>query len=92
MRFEWDEKKAEKNLKNHRVRFSEAVRVFDDPNAFEFIDEEHSTDTETRYGIIGLAAPGLLFVAFTEPEPGVIRIIHARRAEKWMVRKYERKE
>ena len=50
---------------------------------------EHSSDTESRYAVIGLAAPGLLYVVFTELEPGVIRILHARRADKRMVRIYE---
>ena len=89
MRFEWDGSKAEKNLRKHGVRFADAVGVFLDPHAVEFVDEEHSSDTESRYAVIGLAAPGLLYVVFTELEPGVIRILHARRADKRMVRIYE---
>ena len=92
MTFEWDEHKAVRNLARHGIRFSEAVTVFADPRAFEFVDEEHSTENEVRYGIIGFAVPGMLFVAFTEPAPDRIRIIHARRAEPWMVRKYEQQE
>ncbi len=89
MRFKWDDGKAEKNLRKHGVCFSDAVGVFQDPHAVEFADEEHSSDTESRYAVIGLASPGLLYVVFTEPEPGVIRILHARRVDKRMVRVYE---
>lgn len=65
--------------------------VFDDPNAAEFIDEEHSTNNEVRYIRIGLSSHGLLlFVVFTEPKKDVVRIIHARQAtEQWMVKLYE---
>jgi uncharacterized DUF497 family protein len=66
------------------------VGVFEDPHALEFVDDEHSTDLETRYATIGLAAPGLLFVVFTERFEDRVRIIHARRAETWMVRDYEK--
>lgn len=31
MNFEWNEEKAEANLKNHEVSFEEAQTVFDDP-------------------------------------------------------------
>lgn len=31
MRFEWDEKKASRNLLKHSVSFEEAVTVFNDP-------------------------------------------------------------
>jgi len=31
MRFEWDPKKAEKNLTKHGVTFQEAATVFGDP-------------------------------------------------------------
>lgn len=89
MRFEWDEEKAEANRKKHGVSFEEALAVFDDPYAVELIDEAHSTEDEIRYAIIGLASPGLLLVVFTEKPGGVIRIIHARRAEKKFVRLYE---
>lgn len=71
--------------------FSDVLRVFEDPRAAEFVDEEHSSAAETRYAVIGLAGPGLLYVVFTEPQPGVMRILHARRADKRMVRIYEGK-
>jgi len=64
MRFEWDEDKANLNYRTHRVRFEDAVKSFDDPNAVELLDEINS-DSEVRYQLIGLTDRRLLFVAFT---------------------------
>jgi uncharacterized protein len=47
MRFEWDPKKAAKNLKKHGVTFQEAATVFGDPLALTFHDPDHS---EARKG------------------------------------------
>ena len=90
MVFEWDERKAVRNEKRHGVRFSEAVGVFADPNAFEFVDEAHTTESEIRYGIIGLIPLGMVYVCFTERSADRVRMIHARRAEPWMVEEYEK--
>jgi uncharacterized DUF497 family protein len=80
LQFEWDRRKAETNLQKHGVSFWEAQTVFLDPLAFIFDDELHSVD-ELREIIIGHSSDGhLLLVCFTEREPGVVRIISARRA------------
>ena len=80
-KYEWDPKKAEKNLSKHDVYFDEASSVFDDPNFITFLDEEHSFDEE-RYITIGLSTKGrLLLVAHTERNDR-IRIISARKATK----------
>ena len=44
MQFEWDDVKAETNLKKHGVSFAEAETVFGDSLARIFDDEEHSFD------------------------------------------------
>ena len=46
--FEWDPKKAKRNLKKHGVSFEEASTIFDDPDFISFLDDEHSDDEE-RY-------------------------------------------
>lgn len=48
MDFEWDEDKAESNLKKHGVSFVEAETVFADPLALTGYDPDHS-DLEDRY-------------------------------------------
>ena len=91
MHFEWDEDKAQQNAKKHRVSFEQAQEVFDDPRAVPFEDLEHSSHEQTRYVMIGMSSIGLLFVSFAYGDE-VIRLISARRAEKWMVKVYEDEE
>lgn len=88
MRFEWDEDKAHENAKKHRVSFEHAQHVFDDTRAVPFEDLQHSSSEETRYVMIGMSPVGLLFVSFTYRDE-VVRLISARRAQKWMVKLYE---
>jgi uncharacterized protein len=61
MRFEWNDKKALENLKEHGVTFGEATEVFYDPNAVETEDTQHSVN-ETRFSIIGYSTRRILFV------------------------------
>jgi uncharacterized protein len=39
--FEWDEAKANRNARKHRVSFEEAATVFDDPMSITLDDPEH---------------------------------------------------
>lgn len=88
MNFEWDEVKRLSNINKHGIDFVAVIPVFDDPHALEAFDEKNSTN-EDRYQIIGVARPGVLFVAYTERDNGdVIRIISARRAEKHEIALY----
>lgn len=40
--FEWDEEKAEENLRKHKVSFDEAKTVFNDPLSITIADPQHS--------------------------------------------------
>jgi len=42
VQFEWDPEKAAANLKRHRVGFSDAARVLEDPLWTTFPDEGHA--------------------------------------------------
>ena len=89
MQFEWDDVKAETNLKKHGVSFAEAETVFGDSLARIFDDEEHSFD-ERRNGIFGHStANRLLIISFTERENDRVRIISARETTPLERRKYE---
>ncbi|MFN2132764.1 MAG: BrnT family toxin [Anaerolineae bacterium] len=89
LQFEWDERKAETNLHKHGVSFWEAQTVFLDPLAYIFDDELHSVNG-LREIIIGHSNDGhLLLVCFTEREPGIVRIISARRATRRERNDYE---
>lgn len=77
MRFEWDPKKAEANLKKHGVTFQEAATVFGDPLAITFHDPDHSEEEE-RYLTFGLSLQNRLAVISHTERAGKTRIISAR--------------
>lgn len=83
--FEWDEAKAQSNIRKHGVSFEMARSVFIDP--FALVEQDRIVDREARWGTIGLAiARTVLFVAHTIEEKGeheLVRIISARRATPW---------
>ncbi len=86
--FAWDESKRQKVIEAHNVDFALITDIFDDPFGVYGEDTEHSED-EIRYSVLGLTAEyGLTFAIFTYPNND-IRLITARRAEKWMVKDYE---
>ena len=88
-RFEWDERKAIANEKNHGITFDQASTVFRDPLAVIFDDEYHSED-ELREIIIGHSIGGRLAVVFfTEKAESVVRIISARPTTKKEREDYE---
>ena len=91
MRFEWDLEKNKKNIRKHRVDFKEAETVFEDDNAIEIFDEEHSDD-EDRFIIIGISTKEReLMVCYCYRDYGeTIRIISARKATKSEKELYER--
>lgn len=77
--FEWDDEKAQRNLRIHGVDFQEARTVFEDPFAITIPDELHSED-ELRFIILGLSLLArVLLVVHTERKER-IRIISARLA------------
>lgn len=61
------------------------------PFALYLENFEHSTEIETRFNIIGKTANyGFIFAAYAYSE-NEIHFITARRAERWMVKEYEKK-
>jgi len=89
--FEWDARKAAKNLRKHKVSFIEAATVFGDFLGTTATDPAHSAD-EQRYITVGLSNSGrLLMVAHTE-RGDRIRIISARTLSAKEIRAYENPE
>jgi uncharacterized DUF497 family protein len=88
MEFEWDEDKAARNVKKHKVSFSEAASVLEDPLSSTFPDPDHSIE-EDRFITIGTSDQGrVLVVAYTDRESR-IRIISARKATRKERHAYE---
>ena len=86
--FEWDEEKAERNLRKHGVSFHEATTVFWDTLSLTISELDHSSGEE-RYLDIGMSADQrLLVVAYTERGSN-IRIISCRRATRSERQVYE---
>ncbi len=89
--FEWDENKAAKNNRKHRVSFDEAKSVFNDPGFITVVDEEHSINEE-RYISVGLSKNGRLLILAHTDRKERIRIISARKAAKKEEKFYENSE
>jgi|HubBroStandDraft_4_1064222.scaffolds.fasta_scaffold184135_3 uncharacterized DUF497 family protein len=75
--FEWDDRKAKRNDREHGVTFELARLVFDDPNAIDRLDLDEPD--EDREIITGLVGDVLLTVCFVERGLRK-RIISARKA------------
>jgi hypothetical protein len=83
LRFSWDPRKAQTNLRKHGVSFQEAETVFLDEHAL-LIDDPDPTGGDDRFLLLGLSAGArVLVVCHCVRERGeIIRIISARRADK----------
>jgi uncharacterized protein len=79
MRYEWDDRKAARNLRKHGVSFAEAACVFRDPLAVTFDDPDHSSE-ERRLVVYGLSEKQRLLVVSYTYRFGAIRVISARLA------------
>jgi len=86
MEYDWDQEKAQTNLKKHGISFQEAASAFGDPLALTFDDPDHSIG-EHRLLTFGVTKTGKwVIVSHTEKHNAILRIISAR-----PMNKYERK-
>lgn len=98
MRYEWDEKKNQRNRRRHDgISFELAALVFEDEGCVTGPDRVDKTG-EQRWHAIGAVEiepnrGAVLFVVYANREDDygkeVIRIISARRAEKHEIRRYQ---
>jgi len=86
--FEWDEEKAKENLRKHKIDFTEAKTIFNDPFSITIPDTEHSIG-EHRYIDIGQSSKGQILVVVYTERMSNIRIISCRSATKLERRIYE---
>ncbi len=82
MDFEWNQHKADANLRKHHVSFEDAARVFLDPNRIETFDGREAYG-EDRWITMGLVEPAILVVVYTvrDEDSQIIRLISARKAD-----------
>jgi uncharacterized DUF497 family protein len=86
--FEWDDDKAEINLRKHGVDFEEAKTIFEDPFAISIRDELHSDD-EDRWIVLGLSLLAKVLLVVHTERGARIRIISARQATPFERAQYE---
>jgi uncharacterized DUF497 family protein len=88
MKFTWDARKEEENVRKHGVAFEEATTVFGDPLAGTIPDPEHSVG-EPRFLTIGHSSNHRLVVVSHTEEGDNFRIISAREATTHERKTYE---
>ena len=52
LKFDWDNRKENANMKKHGISFDEARTVFYDENAMQFYAPDHSSDKD-RFILLG---------------------------------------
>jgi uncharacterized DUF497 family protein len=78
MRFTWDDKKRQTNLRDHRVDFADAVGVFFDDRALT--TEDVDAEGEQRLVTMGRDfLDRILIVVYTERDEDGMRLISARK-------------
>jgi uncharacterized DUF497 family protein len=90
LNFEWDDDKAQNNLKKHKISFDEAISVFNDKLSITIFDSYHSINEE-RFIDIGLSNKNRLIVVIYTERNNNIRIISSRLATKQERENYENK-
>ena len=76
-------------IKDHGVDFKKVGDIFDDPFAIYIEDFGHD-ESEERWLIIAKSSEYGLVAATITFRDDDVRFVTARRAEPWMVRRYER--
>lgn len=91
LHFEWDDAKANANVKKHGVSFDDAKSVFLDEHAKLIPDPDHSIEEE-RFVLLGYSSSLKVLVVCHcyRAEGRVIRIISARKATRKEMQIYER--
>ena len=86
--FEWNEVKAQANVRRHGVSFEEAATVFSDPLAILLPDPDHSQGEE-RFLVLGMSSRQRVLVVSHAERPPRTRLISARPATRRERGQYE---
>jgi len=87
MQFEWDEAKNLENICKHQIDFEDVCKIFDSSMLIE--EDERFDYGEERWFGIGFLENGVAVVVWTEKQGNVIRIISARKANRYERKKFE---
>ena len=87
MQFEWDEAKNLENIGKHKIDFADVPQMFDSPMLVEL--DERFDYSEDRWIGIGFLGNGVAVVVWTERQGNLIRIISARRANRYERQRFE---
>ena len=88
MKFEWDERKNQENLKKHGLNFADAHQLFAHPMLVNLDDRKNYG--EDRWTGVGLMHLRVVVIVFTEPEEDTIRVVSFRKATSDERKRYER--
>ncbi len=81
MQFEWDEAKNLENIRKHEIDFADVPEMFEGSMLIE-LDDRFDYGEDRWFGI-GFLGNGVAVVVWTERQNDVIRIISARRANRY---------
>ena len=87
MQFEWDQAKNLENIRKHRIDFADVPEMFNGPMLAEL--DERADYGEERWIGIGFLRNGTAVVVWTERQDNVIRIISARKANRYECQRFE---
>jgi len=88
MKFIWDTKKNQKNIRKHKIDFRDAHLVFQHPMLVN-VDNREDYGEERLIGI-GLLEMRVVIIVFTEIDEETIRIISLRKALRNERKQYEK--
>lgn len=78
MKFIWDRRKNEANIRKHELDFADAYKVLESPMLVGL--DEREEYGEDRWIGVGLMENRVVVIIFTEPEEDTIRVISFRKA------------
>jgi uncharacterized DUF497 family protein len=86
MRFEWDERKNEENIRKHHLDFEDAPTVFGSPM---LVRRDTRFDYgEERWTGVGMVHTRIVVIVYVEKNEETIRIISMRKALKYEQKEY----
>lgn len=88
MRFVWDPRKNQENIRNRNLDFAEARNIFQRP-MLRMLDDRYDYGEDRWIAIGMLDSVRIVVVVFTERDENTIRIISMRKALSHEQKRYE---